>query len=127
MDMPRAGHQSVALPDGQVLLYGGANYYAILNLPENFYEDPSIEPDSSSDECYIAQQADENGDPIPPDPLTLSCASVFDPETGAFTELFGCPSATEWPAMASDPVFGAIAVGGLSAPSISSEGVAFFP
>lgn len=98
MSLPRAGHRMAALPDGRVLIVGGAASYNPLTPPD----DP------------------------------FSCAEVFDPETAAFTTLEGCTAADDagglasrafQPAIAVDPERGVLAVGGVGV-ELEAQGTA---
>jgi hypothetical protein len=89
MSMGRGGHAATLLPDGRVLIAGGED------TTDNLFPD--------------GYQA-------------IACAEVFDPDSFGFSPLSGCTSSssagdlslpTSFPSVDSDPVFGALVVGGM--------------
>ncbi len=101
MNMSRAGHRMVLLEDARVLIIGGAESY-------NIAEPPS-------------------------DPL--SCLEIYEPTDGSFTAIDGCdpsadagglPGRAYLPAVAYDPDYGVLIVGGLGPPPGAQAGVALF-
>lgn len=87
MNLPRAGHRMVVLPDGRVVVAGGAPSYSPVRVPEAAY----------------------------------SCVEVFDPGSNRFTLTESCSiddaavglAGRAWqPELVVDPEFGALAVGG---------------
>ena len=94
----RAGHRMAMLPDGRVLLYGGASHFSPNSLPV---------PASGA--------------------LEFRCAEILDPATLSATPVDGCPEGVFQPALAADPALGVVAVGGLLDGLKPGLGVAFFP
>ncbi len=101
MNVARAGHRLAALPDGRVLVVGGA---------------------STHDPFALTTDA-------------LSCLELFDPSTSAFTVLGGCdetsdsvglPGRSNGPAVAVDPVWGALIVGGSDGAGKAQSAVSLF-
>jgi hypothetical protein len=91
--MPRArgGHKAVALPDGSVMVMGGT---------ANFTEP------------YYAPFVLGGTDPVP-------CIDIYHPTDDRWTSTEDCEDVefqTSYAAVASDPAYGAVIVGGLDAP-----------
>ena len=66
----------------------------------------------------------------------LACAELYDHATQSFTTVEGCtasdeatglPAGVYWPAVANDPVYGALVVGGVGAGGDAEAGVAHWP
>jgi hypothetical protein len=99
MVYPRAFHQALPLPDGRVLLVGGA---------------------TSGDLLYLI------------DMDALDCAEIFDPDSGTFSEVGSCnsnpplPNTVVLPAVASDPDYGVLVVGGQDGVWNPVDGAALF-
>lgn len=100
MNHPRAQHRMVSLPDGRVLVLGGVT------------------------EVLGSYPSGLN---------SMACAEIYDPATETFTELDACdpddeaaslPAQVSMPAVASDPQYGVIVVGGLDASDRSSDDAA---
>jgi len=98
LDIPRAGHQMALLPDGRVLIYGGATGYSLADVP------------ATTDDVDVS----------------FLCASIYDPADDSVTALSGCSSTVYQPTLAADPDFGAIAIGGMTDDVNASAGVNFF-
>ena len=112
LNVARALHRAVTLPNGQVLIMGGASA-ARRNLP------------AWEDGVGVVGQA-------------ISCVELYDPETQEFTVLNDCsiddeaaglPERSAYPSVALDPDHGVLVVGGFALvedlPPV--PGVSFFP
>lgn len=110
----RAMHTSVVLPGGRVLIAGGVS---------------GIDPNAERlDSSYSGLLFDYAG--------AIACAEIFDPETEEFTAVEPCgpgsaaatlPERTLLPALASDPVYGALVAGGIGVDKGQSvDGVILF-
>ncbi|MFN7142368.1 MAG: hypothetical protein ACK4YP_01215 [Myxococcota bacterium] len=101
MGVARAGHRMVRLADGRVLIVGGAESYNAVATP---------------------------ADPV-------SCLEIYDPVDGSFTSVDGCdasddagglPGRAYEPAVAYDPDYGVLVVGGSGADGSAVTGVSLF-
>lgn len=109
MNVPRAGHRMAGLPDGRVLIVGGGATYS-----------PMLGTSSA-----------------------LACLEIFDPSAGDdadstthdFTSVGDCDAESDTgplygrayqPAVAADPDFGVVIVGGLAAETSAQKGVNLF-
>lgn len=97
----RSGHELALLPDGRVLVVGGTTRYDL----DGF-----------------------GGD-------ALSCLEVFDPQTSAFSLVGSCDEDDDaggmagraaYPAVASDPLWGAVIAGGVAAEDAGQDAVTLF-
>lgn len=102
MNEARAMHRGVLLPDGRVMLVGGVT---------------------------------EASGPFPNSDAGLACAEIFDPETEKFAPVDSCdpsdetaslPSRLSMPAVAVDPSYGVLVIGGLEPDDEASNAATLF-
>lgn len=102
MNEARAMHRGVLLPDGRVMLVGGVT---------------------------------EAAGPFPNSDTAMACAEIFDPETEKFAPVDTCdpedetaslPSRVSLPAVAVDPSYGVLVVGGLKPDDEASNAATLF-
>lgn len=106
LNIARAGHELVPIGDGQVLVVGGVAEAGLWLMHQMTAEDPLACP-----EIY--------------DHATQSFTTVEDCDAG--DEATGLPTGVYWPAVASDPTYGALVVGGVGKDGSAESGVAHWP